>query len=102
MAVEAALFPPGVVTVVGSAKVCLNHPVQPEGWGSNSKSLATSSALLIFSFSTAYNWTGRVSADCRTPGTLAREEIMATEEISPLLRVLLFCVSVSYPHAVHV
>ena len=59
MAVEAALFPPGVSTVVGSAKVCLNHPVQPEGWGSNSKSLATSSALLIFSFSTAYNWTGR-------------------------------------------
>ena len=102
MAVEAALFPPGVVTVVGSAKVCLNHPVQPEGWGSNSKSFASSSALTILSFSTAFNLSGRLSADGRTPGTLAREEIVATEEIAPLLGVLLFCVCVPYPHTIHI
>ena len=102
MAVEAALFPPGVSTDHGSAKVCLNHPVQPEGWGSNSKSFATSSALAILSFSTAFNLSGRLSADGRTPGTLAREEIVATEEIAALIGVLLFRVCVPYPHSIHI
>ena len=102
MAVEAALSPPAVSTVVESAKVCLNHPVQPEGWGSKSRSLANSSTPTILSFSTANNLICRLSADRDAAGTLAHEKIMATEKISPLFRVLFFCVGVANVDLVHV